>query len=226
MPTISVLRSAARTMTASPRIVRTSPCEPPSRLLATLAAHLIEECGVRKGDRVALAMRNYPEWVIGFWAAWSGWTLDGMDSVIYALVLSPALTELLPKSGMTLIGNPPEKKADPRNTVDGQFSGPFVISAALVTGAMGWDSYKLLNDATIRGLLPKVTCEFDADMEAEFPTTMSGKLMAQQQVLRCVFWIGEYLFETGPSYRGYGIFPQGAGHQARRGTVSQDRALR
>lgn len=36
----------------------------------------------------------------GFWAAWTGWTLDGMDSVIYALVLSPALTELLPRSGM------------------------------------------------------------------------------------------------------------------------------
>ena len=36
----------------------------------------------------------------GFWAAWSGWTLDGMDAFIYALVLSPALTELLPKSGM------------------------------------------------------------------------------------------------------------------------------
>ncbi len=38
--------------------------------------------------------------ITGFWAAWSGWTLDGMDSVIYALVLSPALTELLPKSGI------------------------------------------------------------------------------------------------------------------------------
>jgi MFS family permease len=36
----------------------------------------------------------------GFWAAWSGWTLDGMDSFIYALVLSPALSELLPKSGI------------------------------------------------------------------------------------------------------------------------------
>src|SRR5208337_3611250 len=36
----------------------------------------------------------------GFWGAWTGWTLDGMDSVIYALVLSPALTELLPKSGI------------------------------------------------------------------------------------------------------------------------------
>jgi MFS family permease len=36
----------------------------------------------------------------GFWAAWSGWALDGMDSFIFALVLAPALTELLPKSGM------------------------------------------------------------------------------------------------------------------------------
>ena len=38
--------------------------------------------------------------ILGFWASWSGWTLDGMDSVIYALVLTPALRELLPKSGM------------------------------------------------------------------------------------------------------------------------------
>ncbi len=38
--------------------------------------------------------------ITGFWGAWTGWTLDGMDSVIYALVLSPALTELLPKSGI------------------------------------------------------------------------------------------------------------------------------
>src|ERR1700730_8448836 len=36
----------------------------------------------------------------GFWAAWAGWALDGMDSFIYALVLTPALTELLPRSGV------------------------------------------------------------------------------------------------------------------------------
>jgi long-chain acyl-CoA synthetase len=36
-----------------------------------LAAHLQNECGIRPGDRVALAMRNYPEWVITFWAALS-----------------------------------------------------------------------------------------------------------------------------------------------------------
>src|SRR5258706_14270563 len=38
--------------------------------------------------------------ILGFWAAWSGWVLDGMDSVIHALVLTPAMKELLPKSGM------------------------------------------------------------------------------------------------------------------------------
>lgn len=38
----------------------------------------------------------------GFWAAWGGWCLDGMDAFIYALVLVPALTELLPKSGLTV----------------------------------------------------------------------------------------------------------------------------
>lgn len=38
--------------------------------------------------------------IAGFWAAWAGWLLDGMDSVIYALVLAPALTELLPRSGI------------------------------------------------------------------------------------------------------------------------------
>jgi MFS family permease len=36
----------------------------------------------------------------GFWAAWAGWALDGMDSFIYALVLVPALGELLPRSGI------------------------------------------------------------------------------------------------------------------------------
>src|SRR5262245_38875221 len=38
----------------------------------------------------------------GFWAAWAGWMLDGMDAFIYALVLAPALAELLPRSGVAV----------------------------------------------------------------------------------------------------------------------------
>src|SRR5438046_6232195 len=41
-----------------------------------------------------------PNQIRGFWAAWGGWAVDGMDSFIYALVLVPALTELLPRSGL------------------------------------------------------------------------------------------------------------------------------
>jgi len=60
--------------------------------------------------------------ITGFWGAWAGWTLDGMDSVIYALVLSPALTELLPKSGI---------KASPANV---GFAGSTLFALFLV----GW----------------------------------------------------------------------------------------
>ena len=50
--------------------------------------------------RMATHTKLNRQQITGFWGAWTGWTLDGMDSVIYALVLSPALTELLPKSGI------------------------------------------------------------------------------------------------------------------------------
>jgi len=60
--------------------------------------------------------------ILGFWAAWSGWVLDGMDSVIYALVLAPAMKELLPKSGM---------EATPANIA---FTGSILFALFL----MGW----------------------------------------------------------------------------------------
>jgi MFS family permease len=45
-------------------------------------------------------MRLTPNQVRGFWAAWGGWALDGMDSFLYALILAPALKDLLPRSGV------------------------------------------------------------------------------------------------------------------------------
>ena len=34
-------------------------------------AHRLQAAGVTKGDRVAIGMRNYPEWVVAFWACQS-----------------------------------------------------------------------------------------------------------------------------------------------------------
>jgi MFS family permease len=56
----------------------------------------VRASGVGQRQRTPLNRQQ----IIGFWSAWSGWLLDGMDSVIYALVLGPALTELLPRSGI------------------------------------------------------------------------------------------------------------------------------
>ena len=48
--------------------------------------------------------RLTPNQIRGFWAAWGGWALDGMDASIYAVVLVPALMELLPRSGIAPTG--------------------------------------------------------------------------------------------------------------------------
>ena len=37
------------------------------RQAAAFARCLVERYGVTKGDRVAIAMRNFPEWVVAFW---------------------------------------------------------------------------------------------------------------------------------------------------------------
>ena len=39
------------------------------RTVCHLARILVEEYGVAKGERVAIAMRNFPEWSLAFWAA-------------------------------------------------------------------------------------------------------------------------------------------------------------
>ena len=87
-----------------------------------------------------------------------------------------SVTMGLPEKGMLLVGAPIEYKRNPRNVVDGQFSGPFVVSCGLATGHMGWDSYGLLNDNAVRSLLPKISCEQDAEAQALFPTYMAGRL--------------------------------------------------
>lgn len=87
-----------------------------------------------------------------------------------------SITYGLSNAGLLLVGAPIEHKRNPQNIVDAQFSGPFVLSCAMVTGQMGWDSYENLNDPAVRAMLPKVDCIHDPEIEAEFPANMSGRI--------------------------------------------------
>jgi steroid-24-oyl-CoA synthetase len=62
-------------------------------------AHLLRDVhGVGSGDRVALAMRNYPEWVVGYWATITiGAAVVGMNAWWTGPELEYGLTDSRPK---------------------------------------------------------------------------------------------------------------------------------
>lgn len=86
------------------------------------------------------------------------------------------ITYGLSRAGLLLVGAPIESKRNPQNLVGAQFSAPFVLSAALATGTLGWDSYQLIDDPEISALMQRVECVHDPEIEAEFPANMSGRI--------------------------------------------------
>jgi len=125
-------------------------------------------------ELMATAVKPYPSCRYGHAAIDAAIALRNEHGLVANEI--EAVTMGLPNKGMLLVGAPLARKQDPRNIVDGQFSGPFVVASALATGAMGWDSYRLLEDPTVRALLPKITPAEDAEVEALFPENMAGKL--------------------------------------------------
>ncbi len=64
----------------------------------SFAHYLQHTCGVGHGDRVAIAMRNYPEWVISYWATVSiGAAVVGMNVWWTSVEMEYALTDSRPK---------------------------------------------------------------------------------------------------------------------------------
>ena len=89
-------------------------------IIKALVRHLVDDLGVQRGDRVAIAMRNYPEWVFAYWAivsigaacvgmnAW--WTTDEMK---YGLVrLAPEGADLRQRAHRPC--SPDSRRAAPR----------------------------------------------------------------------------------------------------------------
>jgi long-chain acyl-CoA synthetase len=137
-------------------------------IIKSLAHHLREEHGVGSGDRVAVAMRNYPEWVFSYWAiislgaacvgmnAW--WTSDEMkyglaDSNPKVLIadserierVAPVLDELRATNPLHVIAV--------RTPADGNVELP--------EGAMRWED--VVDPSTAPATLPEADIDPDDD---------------------------------------------------------------
>jgi long-chain acyl-CoA synthetase len=78
------------------------------RHVAALGAALVERYGVQKGDRVAIAMRNLPEWVVSFAAILS---VGGISVSLNAWWTEDELAYALEDSGATVVIADPERVA-------------------------------------------------------------------------------------------------------------------
>ncbi|MEM9570556.1 MAG: class I adenylate-forming enzyme family protein [Pseudomonadota bacterium] len=90
------------------------------RIVNSVAGWLFEQ-GVRPGDRVAIAMRNYPEWMLIYWAcAAVGVAVVGMNAwwtepeMAYGINDAEPKFVFVDKERLTRIHNNPEIKSPPR----------------------------------------------------------------------------------------------------------------
>lgn len=81
----------------------------------------------------------------------------------------------LPETGWSIVADPLADKRNPQCIVDGQFSLPFAVAAALINGGLVWDDYMpLLADDRAKALFRKVGSVVDPRAEAEYPANLAA----------------------------------------------------
>jgi acyl-CoA synthetase (AMP-forming)/AMP-acid ligase II len=121
-------------------------------------AHWLSQQGVQPGDRVAIAMRNYPEWMLAYWAVVSmGAVVVGMNAWWVAHEMEFALKDSAPKVMIC------DKERLVRfNEIKAGYPGLLVTAVRLreqaPDGVVDW--VEVINTAA---LLPDVTIDPDDD---------------------------------------------------------------
>ncbi|MEO3860785.1 class I adenylate-forming enzyme family protein [Acrocarpospora sp. B8E8] len=126
------------------------------RLAATLAHRLADSFGVRKGDRVAIAMRNYPEWIVAFSATLA---IGAVAVPLNAWWTRRELEYGLSDSGATLLIADGERAA--------KLAGidiPMIVTRSF--GSLGADWDEVLGEISPDVVLPP------ADIHPEDPATI------------------------------------------------------
>jgi 2-methylcitrate dehydratase PrpD len=79
------------------------------------------------------------------------------------------------KRSVYVVGEPQERRRNPQNVVDCQFSVHLCLAVALKHRRMGWDDYEpAMADPEIRALMQRIEVFEDAECEANFPRAFSA----------------------------------------------------
>lgn len=107
--------------------------------------------------------------------------LDGIFSLMSKHDLSPdriaAIRIGMASRSVYVVGEPQDRRRNPKNVVDCQFSTHLCVAAALTYGHLGWDDYEpALADSGIHALMQRISVEQDAECEANFPKAFSSRI--------------------------------------------------
>ena len=162
-----------------------------------LAHHLRTAHGVGSGDRVALAMRNYPEWVVGYWATVAiGAAVVGMNAWWTTPEMSHGLVDSRPK---VLIANDERLERVLPILDDLRAGAPLAVIAVrsdrpLPADAARWDDVVVPADAPAG--LPEADIDPDDDVTIFYTSGTTGPPKGAQlthrgsvhNLLHLVFW--------------------------------------
>lgn len=86
----------------------------------------------------------------------------------------------MPRGCWVITGDPAEKKRNPRNVVDCQFSAHLCIAAGATRGRVAFDDYEsVLEDPIVRDLMQRIDVVVDAEADAEYPKVFPGRVTMQ-----------------------------------------------
>ena len=144
-------------------------------LVRALAHHLVNDHGVGSGDRVAIAMRNYPEWVISYWAIASiGAAAVGMNAWWTGPEMEFALDDSRPK---VLIADSEriERVADHLPALRANADLALIAvrtEADLPDGAAHWND--VIDPASAPDALPDIEIDPDDDVTIFYTSGTTG----------------------------------------------------
>jgi long-chain acyl-CoA synthetase len=140
---------------------------------AAFARVLVDDLGVRKGDRVAIAMRNFPEWPIAFFGAAAA---GAIVVPLNAWWTGPELEYGLTDSGTTVLVADDERMdrlAPHRSALTGLTT--IVVRGEVPAGDLGWGDVVGAPDPAAPGELPSVDLQPDDDATIFYTSGTTGR---------------------------------------------------